>query len=68
METVRSLRIEDEQTVSGTLIVPAGVFALCDEIIVGQQCTAELLEPRAWQLNDLIHGAGVCLAPGLLTL
>ena len=29
---------------------------------------AELPEPRAWQLDDLIHGAGVCLAPGLLTL
>ena len=67
-ESVRSLRVEDEQAVPGILIVPDGVFILCDEIIVSQQCAAELLEPRAWQLDDLIHGTGVCLTPGLLTL
>ena len=66
-ETVLSLRIEDEQTVPGILIVPDGVFILCDEIVISQQCAAELLEPQAWQLDDLIHGAGVCLTPGLLT-
>ena len=38
-----------------------------DEIVISQQCAAELLEPRAWQLDDLIHGTGVCLTPGLLT-
>ena len=43
-ETVLSLRIEDEQTVSGLLIVPDGIFVLCDEIIISQQCAAELLE------------------------
>ena len=44
-ETVLSLRIEDEQTVSGSLIVSDSVFVLCDEIVVSQQCAAELLEP-----------------------
>ena len=53
---------------SGILITLDGVFVLCNEIVVSQQCAAELLEPRAWQLDDLIHGAGVCLTPGLLTL
>ena len=67
-ETVLSLRVEDEQTVPGIIIVSDSVFVLCDEIIVSQQCAAELLEPRAWQLDDLIHGAGVCLASCLLTL
>ena len=67
-ETVRSLRVEDEQAVPGVIIVPNGIFVLCDEIIVNQQCAAELPEPLAWQLNDLIHGTGVCLTPGLLTL
>ena len=67
-ETVLSFRVEDEQTVPGSLIVSDSVFVLCDEIIVSQQCAAELLEPQTWQLNDLIHGTGVCLTPGLLTL
>ena len=43
-ETVRSIRVEDEQTVPGILIVPDGVFILCDEIVISQQCAAELLE------------------------
>ena len=43
-ETVRSLRVEDEQAVPGILIVPDGVFILCDEIVISQQCAAELLE------------------------
>ena len=38
-----------------------------DEIIVSQQCAAEQPEPWAWQFDDLIHGTGVCLTPGLLT-
>ena len=67
-ETVRSLRVEDEQAVSGVIIVSDGIFVLRDEIIVSQKCAAELLEPRAWQLDDLIHDTGVCLTPGLLTL
>ena len=67
-ETVRSIRVEDEQAVPGVIIVPNGIFILCDEIIVSQQCAAELLEPLAWQLDDLIHGTGICLTPGLLTL
>ena len=67
-ETVLSLRVEDEQAVPGILIVPDGVFIFCDEIVVSQQRTAELLKSRAWQLDDLIHGTGVCLTPGLLTL
>ena len=66
-ETVLSFRVEDEQAVSGILITLDGVFVLCNEIVVSQQCAAELPEPRAWQLDDLIHGAGVCLTPGLLT-
>lgn len=44
-ETVLSLRIEDKQTVSGVIIVPDGIFVLCDEIIVSKQCAAKLLEP-----------------------
>ena len=67
-ETVLSPRVEDEQTVPAVIIVPDGIFVLRDEIIVSQQCAAELLEPLAWQLDDLIHGTGVCLTPGLLTL
>lgn len=47
-ETVRSLRVEDEQAVSGILITLDGVFVLCNEIVVSQQCAAELLEPQAW--------------------
>ena len=56
-ETVLSLRIEDEQAVPGSLIVSDSIFVLCDEIIVSQQCAAELPEPRAWQLDDLSPGA-----------
>ena len=67
-ETVRSFRVEDEQTVPGILITLDGVFVFCNEIIVSQQRAAELLEPRAWQLDDLIHGTGFCLASCLLTL
>ena len=67
-ETVLSLRVEDEQAVPGVIIVSDGIFVFCDEIVVSQQCAAELLEPRAWQLDDLIHGTGICLTPGLLTL
>lgn len=52
----------------GSLIVSDGIFVLCDEIIVSQQCAAELLEPRAWQLDDLIHGTGVCFTLCLLIL
>ena len=67
-ETVHSLRVEDEQAVPGVIITPDGIFVLCDEIVISQQCAAELHEPLAWQLDDLIHGTGVCLTPGLLTL
>ena len=49
---------------SGVTIVPDGIFVLRDEIIVSQQCAAELLEPLAWQLDDLIHGTGVPLVLG----
>ena len=49
----------------GILIVSDGIFVFCDEIIVSQQCAAELLEPRAWQLDDLIHGTGFPLVLGL---
>ena len=64
-ETVRSLRVEDEQAVSGILITLDGVFVLCNEIVVSQQRAAELLEPLAWQLYDLIHGTGLPLVLGL---
>ena len=64
-ETVRSLCVEDEQAVPGVIIVSDGIFVLCDEIIVSQQCAAELLEPRAWQLDDIIHGTGFPLVLGL---
>ena len=40
-ETVRSLRIEDEQTVSGVIIVSDGIFVLCDEI--------DVYKRQAWQ-------------------
>ena len=45
-ETVLSLRVEDEQAVPSILIVPDGVFILCDEIIISQQCAAEQPEQR----------------------
>lgn len=43
-ETVHSLCVKDEQAVPGVIIVSDGIFVLCDEIIVSQQCAAELLE------------------------
>ena len=49
----------------GVIIVSDGIFVLCDEIVVSQQCAAELLELRAWQLNDLIRGTGLPLVLGL---
>ena len=52
----------------GIFIVPDGIFVLRDEIVVRQQCAAELPKPLGGQLDDLIHGTGVCLTPGLLTL
>ena len=64
-ETVHSLCVKDEQAVPGVIIVSDGIFVLCDEIIVSQQCAAELPEPRAWQLDDLIHGTGFPLVLGL---
>ena len=64
-ETVRSLRVEDEQAVPGILIVPDGIFVLRDEIIVSQQCAAELLEPLAWQLDYLIYTACFAFILGL---
>ena len=64
-ETVLSFRVEDEQAVPGILIVPDGIFVLRDEIIVSQQCAAELLEPLGGLLEDLIHGTGFPLVLGL---
>jgi hypothetical protein len=46
--------------------VPDGIFVLCDEIIVSQQCAAELLEPLGGQLDDLIHNTGFAFIFGLL--
>jgi len=66
-ETVRSLRVEDEQTVPGILIVPDGVFILCDEIIIHQQSTAELPKSLGGQLDDLVHNTGVTFVLGLLS-
>ena len=64
-ETVHSLRVEDEQTVSGVIITPDGIFVLRNEIVVSQQCAAELLEPRAWQLDYLIYTACFAFILGL---
>ena len=66
-ETVRSLRVEDEQAVSGVIIVPNGAFVLRDKIVVRQQRTAELLKPLGRQLDNFIHGAGFALVFGLLS-
>ena len=67
-ETVRSLRVEDEQAVPGILIVPNGSFVLCDEIIIRQQSTAELLEPLGGQFDYLIYTACFAFVLGLLSL
>ena len=64
-ETVRSLRVEDEQAVPGILIVPNGSFVLCDEIIIRQQSTAELLEPLGGQFDYLIYTACFAFILGL---
>ena len=64
-KTVLSIRVKDEQAVPGVIIVSDGIFVFCDEIVVSQQCVAELLEPRAWQLDDLIHGTGLPPVLGL---
>ena len=50
-----------------TIIVPDGIFVLCDEIIIRQQSTAELLEPLGGQLNNLVHNTGVTLVFRLLS-
>ena len=67
-ETVRSLRVEDEQAVPGILIVPNGSFVLCDEIIIRQQSTAELPKPLGGQLDDLVHNTGFAFVLGLFSL
>ena len=41
---IRSLRVKDEQAMAGIGIALDRILALCDEIIVSQQRTAELLE------------------------
>ena len=64
-ETVRSLRVEDEQAVPGILIVPNGSFVLGDEIIIRQQSTAELLEPLGGQFDYLIYTACFAFILGL---
>ena len=52
----------------GVIIVPDGVFVFCDEIVISQQCAAELLKPLGGQFDDLIHGAGFAFVLGLLSL
>ena len=65
-ESVRSLCVEDEQAVPG-IIVPDGIFVLCDEIIIRQQSTAELPKPLGGQLDDLIHDTGFAFIFRLLS-
>lgn len=67
-DTVCSIRIEDEQAVPGIIIVLNGVFVLCDEIIIHQQGTAELLKPLDRQLDDLVHNTGFAFVLRLLSL
>ena len=64
-ETVLSLRVEDEQAVSGVIITPDGIFVLCDEIIVSKQCAAKLLEPLGGSLDYLIYTACFAFILGL---
>ena len=49
----------------GILIVPNGSFVLCDEIIIRQQSTAELLEPLGGQFDYLIYIACFAFILGL---
>ena len=67
-EAVCSVCIENEQAVPGVIIVSDSIFVLCDEIIIRQQGTAELLKPLGGQFDDLIHGAGFAFVLGLLSL
>ena len=50
---------------SGVIITPDGIFVLCDEIIVSQQCAAELHEPLGGQLDYLIYTACFAFILGL---
>ena len=52
----------------GIIIVLNGVFVLCDEIIIHQQGTAELLKPLDRQLDDLVHNTGFAFVLRLLSL
>ena len=45
----------------GSIIVPDGIFVLCDEIIVRQQRTTELLKPLGGKFNDLVYNTGFTL-------
>ena len=49
----------------GILIVPDGVFILCDEIVISQQCAAELLESLGGSLDYLIYTACFAFILGL---
>ena len=50
---------------SGSLIVSDSVFVLCDEIVVSQQCAAELLFPLGGSLDYLIYTACFAFILGL---
>ena len=50
----------------GSIIVPDGIFVLCDEIIVRQQRTTELLKPLGGKFNDLVYNTGFTLVLRLL--
>ena len=51
----------------GSIIVPDGIFVLCDEIIVRQQRTTELLKPLGGKFNDLVYNTGFTLVLRLLS-
>ena len=64
-EAVSCARIEDKQTVAGICTILDGIFVLCDEIIICQQRTTELLESLGGQFNDLVHDTGFAFVFGL---
>ena len=52
----------------GVPVMLDGIFVLRDEIIVRQQCAAELLKPLGGQVNYLVNTARLTFILGLFSL
>ena len=65
---VQRQNIARDKPLVGRITYANGVFVLCDEIIIHQQGTAELLKPLDRQLDDLVHNTGFAFVLRLLSL